>query len=888
MRDWAAYVRAELPALHVNPERESEIVAELAQQLEQTCDDAVAGGATESEAIARALAQLGDWQKLASNIDAEDRRAGLTSGVDGDLRYAVRYLRRNPVFTLVAIATLAFGIGGNTAVFTLADALLLHGLPYPDAQRLVAIETRKSHQAEVEAWTSALDFFDFRERARSYSAVSAISPVWNLTLTGRGPAESLNALYVSAEFFPMLGLNAVLGRTFAPEEDRRATPSQAVVLSHAFWQSHFGGKRNAVGQSIALDSGLYTVIGVLPASFRWAGEPLAGTASPIDVWLPLSSNQIVGTSRGVRFLKVAGRLKPGVTVAQARDEVQEIGTGLASEHPDTNRGYEWSALPLETLVSGRVRTTMLLLAGAVGFVLLMACANVANMLLARAAARQKEIGVRVALGASGFRLVRQLLTEGLVLAIAGGCAGIPLALAAIRFFTAVGPESLVQGQALALDARALIFTSVAVFLSALLAGLPPALRVMRNDVASTLREAGRGLVAGHHRWRALLVAGQLAMALVLLVGAGLLIRSFRNLLEVRPGIDPHNLVAMSTQLPPAAGTPQKRSAIWDRMRAELESTPGVTGAAAVSRLPFAGRNLGTWVFVEGRSVPGEPGSEAEYRVCTPEYFAVMGIPLHAGRLFDAHDDANPRAVALVNETMARRFWPGQSAVGKRIKLGSNPESQPWITVAGVVGDVRHFGLETEPHPELYRPYALNPLSAPVVVVRTRVDAAALMPELTARLRSIDPAMPVYGETLMERLVALSTAQRRFVMMLLAGFALVALAVAGAGIYGLISQVVAQRTAEIGLRIALGASPAAVLRAVLGEGARLMAAGMIAGAAAAAALAWLMRSMLFAMGPLDPISFVVAAAVLAAFAIAACYVPARRATRVDPMAALRQE
>jgi putative ABC transport system permease protein len=887
MRDWAAYVRAQLPALHVKPERESEIIAELAQQLEQAYEDAIAAGASEADAVAKARTYLGDWNRLAQGIEEGDGRDSPWIGALGDARYALRFLRRNPVFTAVAVATLAFGIGGNTAVFTLADRLLLHGLPYLAPESLIAVESHKAQQSDVEPWTSALDFFDFRDRTQSYSAVAAVSAMWNVVLTGRGPAEQLNALYVSAEFFPMLGVDAALGRRFAPEEDRRTTPSTVVMLSHSFWQRRFGGNRDVIGQSLALDAGTYTVIGILPAGFRWTGEPLAGTATPIDVWFPAASNPIVTTVRSVRYLKVAARLKPGITVQQASQEARSIGAALAQQFPGTNRGFEWNVRPLAELVTGRVRTTVLLLIGTVGFVLLMACANVANLLLARAAARQREIGVRVALGASRFRLLRQLLTEGLVLAAMGGCLGIPLAAGALRFLAAVGPDSLLQGQTMELDGRALAFTCAAVFLCALLAGLPPALRATADNIGSALRESGRGLVAGHHRLRAVLVAGQVAVALVLLVGAGLLIRSFRNLLEVRPGIDAHNLIAIATQLPSGARTPDQRKAIWERIRTQVEATPGVVGAAAVSRLPFAGRHLGSWVYIEGRSVPGEPGIEAEYRVCTPGYFGVMGIPLRAGRLFDAHDDAAAGAVVVISEAMARQFWPGQNAVGKRIRVGTNPENTPWITVIGVVGDVRHFGLEAAPRPELYRPYALNPLGAPILVVRTRVDAPALLSELSAKVRAVDPAIPTYNESVMERLVERSTAQRRFVMLLLAGFALAALLVAGVGIYGMVSQAVAQRTAEIGLRMALGATPADVLRMVFREGARLMGAGIAIGSAAAMGLAWLMRGMLFAMRPLDPAAFLAAAGTLALFALAACYVPARRATRVDPMTALRE-
>ncbi len=887
MPDWRRLVRERLPALHVPPERESEIVTELALQLEQAYADAVAGGAGEEEALRRALAQLGDWNKLGRGIDVSERRAGFAAGGLHDLRYALRFFRRNPVFTAIATLTLGFGIGGNTAIFTMVDSLVLRAIPYPAPERVMAIETRKAQQPEIDPWTSAPDFFDFREQSRAFSSIAAISPVWNVVMTGRGRAEQLDALYVSAEFFPMLGVNAAVGRTFAPEEDRRAQRSNVVVLSHGFWQRRFGGGRDAIGQSLNLDGGTYTVIGVLPAEFRYVGAPLAGSATEIAVWFPLASNQLAGSARFLRYLKLAARLRDGVTPAQGREEARRLGAALSVQYPEFDRGFEWDARPLSEQVTGKLRVSMLLLLGTVGFVLLMACANVANLQLARAAVRQREIAVRVALGAGAYRLTRQLLTEGLVLAAVGGAVGLPLAYAGLKLLIAVGPEGLLHAREIRLDGRALLFTSAAVLACAVLAGLPPAWRLVRSQIGSALRKSGRGL-AGGHRVRAALVSTQVAVALVLLVGAGLLVRSFLLLLDVNPGFDGQNVATISTQMPAGASTPALRTTLYRAIRDKLLAVPGVVNVAAVSRLPMMGQNLGSWAFVEGKSVPGQPGFEVEYRVATPSYFATMGIPLRAGRYFDEHDDANASAVLLINETMARKFWPGENAVGKRLKLSSTPERAPWITVVGVVGDVRHFGMDMEPRAEVYRPHAVNPLGAPILVIRTSTDAAALKSTLSAAVRSVDAEIPTYNEFVMRELVERSTTQRRFVMLLLAGFAVAALLLAGVGIYGTVSQAVAQRTQEIGVRMALGASRGAVLRLVFGEGLRMMAAGLAAGGAAAAGLAWLMRGMLFEVRPLDPVAFVAAVTTLAAFGAAACYVPARRATQVDPAIASRQE
>ncbi len=896
MPDWKSYVREHLPPLAASPHRENEIVAELSLQLEQAYQDALAGGASESEACGLAEHQFRDWRALARDIDLAERgpvpalgvRALLFSGLPRDLRYGARLLRRSPGFTAIAVATLAFGIGGNTAIFTMVDRVTLRRLPFPEPSRLMAIETRKAQQPELEPWTSAADFFDIRERTRSFSAVAAISPVWSLVMTGRGDAERLQALYVSAEFFPLLGVNASLGRTILPAEDVRTRPSNVVLLSHSFWQRRFGGSPDVAGQALALDGGAYTVIGVLPVGFRYPGEPLAGAAADIDLWLPLSSNPIVDSDRAVRFLKVIGRLKPGIPPDQAREDLQRVGGALAEQYPDMNRGFEDDLQPLSHQVTGRTYTPMMLLLGAVAFVLLMACANVANLLLGQASTRHRELSVRVALGASRWRILRQLLAEGFWMALAGGAVGIVLAKGGLGLLSALAPPTLVSPGEIVLDFRALWFTAAVVLSCSLLAGLPPALRIARGEIEGALREAGRHWTAGHHRLRTTLVTLQVALALVLLVGAGLLIRSFQRVLNVPAGFDPHHLVTISTQVPQSARTPELRTAVYHRMRDLLQSVPGVESVACVSRLPLMGSNLGSWLFVEGRSVPGEPGFDVEYRVAAPEYFSTMRIPLRSGRLFDQRDSASPGTVLLINEAAARKFWPGQNPVGRRVKLTANPERFPWLTVIGVVGDVHHIGLDTAPRPEIYRPYPVNPLSSPILVIRTAADPALMLSTLAARVRSVAAGAPAYNVFSMETLLDHSTAQRRFVMLLLAGFAVAALLLAGVGIYGTVSWSVAQRTRDLGLRMALGAPPAAALRLVFWQHFRWIAAGIVAGWLAALALTWLMRTLLFEVRPLDTATFALAGVILAAFAVLACYLPARRATHVDPMTALRED
>ncbi len=889
MPDWRDFIRQRLAGLSVGPVRESEIVSELALQMEQAYTEALAVGAGEDEAVRRAEAQFSDWRRLTSDINTAEApvRSRLFGGAGHDLRYTVRVLRRNPLFAAIAVGTLAFAIGGNTAVFTLVDAISLRPLPYSDPARLMAIETHEARQPEIESWTSAADFFDLRSRTRSFSSMAGISPLWYDTLSTSEGAEQLRSLYVSASFFPMLGVRAAQGRTFSADEDRPQVASNVVVLSHEFWLRRLGG-RPVIGKTLVINYADATVIGILPRGFHYAGEPLAGTADDADAWFPLASNQLTNALRGVRFLKVIGRLQPGVSKDLARDDIARTGKWLESEYPASNRGYVMDVKPLETLVQGRFRLASLLLLGSIGFVLLMACANVVNLLLARAAVRQREIPVRAALGASRLRLARQLLLEGAVLAAAGGVAGLAFAYAALKGLVAAAPASVIQGRTIVLDSRALLFTGAVALVCALLAGFPPAWRLAFAEIADLLREGGRGVTAGNHRLRSALVVVQVSVAVFLLVGAALLIRSFQHLLDINPGFDAGRLVTISIQVPGSAPKPAERIATYKLVHDALCAVPGVTSVDAVSRLPLAGMNLGVFLFMEGKSIPGQTGPDVEYRRATPGYFATMGIPLRRGRWFDDRDDANHDPVALINDSMARKFWPGEDAVGKRIKLGPTPERSPWTTIVGVVGDVRHFGLDADPRPEVYSPYALSPLFAPILVIRTAGDPSAMVGTLRSALRAADPAIAAYNIYPVEDLVVRSTIQRRFLMLLLAGFALAAMLLAAIGIYGTVSQSVAQRTREIGVRMALGASPREAVGLVLRDGLRLVLTGLAAGLLSAAALTRLITKLLFEVRPLDPLAFAGAAVVIFGCALLACYIPARRVTRVDPLEVLRYE
>ena len=892
MPDWIAHVRRHLPALGVRPEREAEIVAELAAQLEEAYREALSEGLSETDAASRARGQVRDWTELAAEIRAaeaavppppEPERSGRWwSGLGHDVRYAFRALRLSPAFAAVAIATLALGIGGNTAIFTVVDHLALRGLPYPDAARLMNVEHTKIDQPEVEPWCSIDNLSDFRRRTQTFETVAGISPLWNVVLTQRGETEQLEALYVSAGFFPMLGVRPAAGRLFTDDDDNRARPARVAVLSYRFWMRRFGGSRDVVRKVLDVDSAPVTVAGVLPADFVWRGEPLAGTASRVDLWMPLATNQLANSPRTLRFLKVTGRLKPGVTVEQGREEVRRIGDALTAEFPEANRGLRFAGVPLEAKLGARLRPAVLLLIGAVAFVLLMASANVANLLLARAAARTREISVRIALGASAARLTRQLVAESAALASCGAALGVALAALFLRAILAYGPPALVQTTPISLDLRALAFTIAVAALTALLAGAVPAWRAISVALAGPLRE-GRGSTHRNRTVRSALATAQLAIAVTLLVGAGLLIRSFLHVLAVDPGFDARHVVSISTQLPNTLNPPARRASGADTIRARLLATPGVETVGVVSRLPMLGQNLASFLTVEGRDDGGHP-PEVEFRAATPQYFAAMRIPLKAGRMYDDHFPMTER-VLLIDEIAARRYFAGADPVGHRVRFGSDA-TDPWYTVVGVVGATRHFGLEAEPRPTIYRPTGLNPLGAPIFVIRTAQPPEAAAGTLAQVVRSTYDRLAAYNVFPMQELVDRSTGERRFLMWLLTWFAAAAVLLAGIGVYGAMSQSVAQRRREIGVRVALGASPSDALRLIFHEGFRMAGAGIAIGVALALVVARLGKALLYGVAPADPIVYATAPLVLLVFAALGCWLPARRAARVDPLVTLR--
>ncbi|MEP6540527.1 MAG: ABC transporter permease, partial [Bryobacteraceae bacterium] len=583
--NWNEYVRRRMPALGVRPERESEIVAELAEQMRQAYQEWIALGHSEEEAMSHAEVQVRDWSALGTELRDAERpapRYRFLPGLRHDIRYSLRGLRRNPVFACVAIATLAFAIAGNTAIFAVVDHIALHGLPYPDAARLLAIEHTRVDEPGLESWCAIDNLLDLRKNNQTFQAIAGVSPVWNVVMTGEGEVERLESLFASSDFFPMLGVTPLIGRLFSAADDNRAGAAPVVVLSHSFWARRFGASPAVLGRTLVLDGQPFAIVGVLPRDFRWLGEPLAGTAINIDLWMPLAANQLARSPRTLRFLKVTGQLKPGVSTQQGIDEVRRIGESLTPAFPAANKNLTFTAVPLEQKIAGRVRPAVYLLLATVGFVLLMASANVANLLLARAAGRKQELSIRVALGASPGRLIRQWMTESGVIAILGGGLGVLLAHVFLRLILEYGPPATVKTVPISLDWRAMLFSGGVVMLTAVLSGIVPAWRTMSGPA---LRE-GRGTTKGNRRVRSLLVVTQVTLAVVLLSGAGLLVRSFLQVLKVDPGFNLHNVVSISTQLPAGANTAEQRTNVYHKIRDELLAVPGVTAVAAVSRLPL--------------------------------------------------------------------------------------------------------------------------------------------------------------------------------------------------------------------------------------------------------------------------------------------------------------
>jgi putative ABC transport system permease protein len=802
-----------------------------------------------------------------------------------DLRYGARMLLKRPGFTSIAVITLALGIGANTAIFSVVNAILLRPLPFKESDRLALLWSVNSRDGNMQQPHSILDFNDLKEQSSSFSETAAASGLWLFVLSGGAEPEQIEGQYVSASLFPMLGVAPQQGRVFLPEEDQ-PTGEPAVIISDSLWRRYFGGDPGIVGKTLKLNGNQFNIVGVMPAGFQFLER--------VELWVPAARNMLADSARSVRWLSAVGRLKPDVTIDLAGAEMSTIAKGLEQQYPDTNSGMGARVVPLHQQVTGKVRPALLLLSGAVGLMLLIVCVNVANLLLARSASRRKELAIRAALGAGRARLIRQLMTESVTLSLAGGAAGLLVAIWGVDLLLSLSPAQIPKYNKIGVDLTVLCFTLSVALGAGLLFGLAPALQTTKINLNESLKEGARGTSLSHRRVSNLLVVAQIAMTLVLLIGAGLLVRSFMRLLEVNPGFVTGNVLTAQVLLPSAKyAQPQQRAEFYRQFESRLKALPEVASVGAVTRLPLGAlANVTNFVQIEGQTAQPGRWPEIDFRRASDDYFRAMGIPLRAGRFVTEQDVTSGARLVAINEAMAKRFWPNEDPIGKRLRMGVNPEQSNWQTIVGVVGNVRHMGLEIEPRPEIYLHTLTNPLFAPVVAIRAKSDPQNLIAAVRNAARSIDSDVTLANINTMEKLVSASMAQRRFAMLLLGIFAAIALAISAVGVYGVVSYSVAQRTNEIGVRMALGAGSRDVIGMILKEGMLLALIGAGIGAGAAIALTGLMSgllsSLLFSMRATDPITFAGVALLLGIVTLIACYIPARRAAKVDPMIALRCE
>jgi predicted permease len=806
-----------------------------------------------------------------------------------DFRFAGRVLSKNPGFTAVAVLTLALGIGINTAIFSVVNAILLRPLPYKDPDQLVLLN-HNYPKIDLKASVSAPGYKHYRETAKSFEGLAAMS-FWSANITGEGEPERLQGMMTSANLFPLLRAEAARGRVLLPEEEE-AGRDRVAVITDGLWRRRFGADPNLVGKNVSLNGESYQIVGVMPPDFQFGRE--VGMA--IEIWSPLSftPQQLSMDNIGRENLFVLARLKPGVSFEQAQGEMNAIADALRGQLMPGLTVNDWGLklTPMAEQVVGDIRPMLWMLLGAVGLVLLIACANVANLLLARSAARHKEIAIRTALGAGRGRVIRQLLTESVLLAVVGGALGLLLATWGVDLLLSLNESKIPRASEVGVDLWVLGFTVGVSLLTGVLFGLAPALQASKVDLHDALKEGGRSGSGGMKRGaRSVLVVAEMALALVLLIGAGLLIKSFAQLQQVNPGFRPEGVLSMQLTLPEAKyKEPRQRQEFYRQLMERVRALPGVEAAGATNVLPLSGQNQSGSFNIEGRPVPqGQSPPHGDRWLVTADYFRTMNIPLVRGRYFTEQDGPDAPGVAMVDETMARKYWPGEDPVGKRITFETGPDNQPrWREIVGLVGHVRHKDLEGESRVQYYAPLMQRPNSGIFLAVRTSGDPESLSPAVRGVVREMDKDLPVYKVTTMRQLVSDSMAQRRFSMLMLGIFAVVALVLASVGLYGVLAYSVTQRTREIGVRMALGAQTRDVLKMIVGQGMALALAGVGIGLVIAFAATRLMSSLLYGVTATDPSVFAGVAVLLAGVAFLACYVPARRATRVDPMEALRYE
>jgi putative ABC transport system permease protein len=873
MMEWFNIIRSRLRALFRRESVLRDIEEELRIHVEMETEINIKRGMPPDEARAAALKSFG---ALGRNTERgyDIRGGGWLETVWQDLRYGARILFKQPGFTAIAALTLGLGIGANITIFSVVNAELLRPLPYPDADRLVYLWSVAPAQNILERASAYANVADWRSQNKSFEDIAAFDPTV-VTLTGASEPEQVMSVRASANLFSLLGVAPMLGRTFTADEERQK--ARVVVLSHGLWQRRFGASPNVLGQTLEIDGVSSQVIGVMPKRFR------SGEETPI--WEPhtlFPDWEAQKAQRGTGSWQVIGRLKPQVPLAQAQTEMSAIAQRLEQTYTDANKGLGVNLVPLQLQYTGsNVRLALWMLFGAVVLVLLIACTNVANLMLARGIAREREMAIRMALGAGRMRLMRQLLTESALLALFAGAVGLLIATWGIQALLSFSPPNIRNLDSVAIDAKTLAFTCVVALLTSLLFGLAPALKISQTRPGAALKD-------GHSAMRGLLLITEFSLAALLLAGAGLLLRSFSKLQAVDPGFDPAR--ALHVQLTPRRNsTADQWRVFYQQVSERIAALPGVEAAGLTSEIFISG-NPSELITIEGASSDSSATTRIPFRrdVISGEVFQTLRVPLRKGRFFNAQDNQGATPVTIINETMARRFWPGEEALGKRFKLGAAQSDNSWLTVIGVVGDMRRQGLERQPIAQIFRPYLQSSQRRLILLIRATGEPTQLAPVVRDEIRSIDKTVLISGVSTLESQLAGAVAQRRFQTWLLTLFSALALLLAAVGTYGLIHQLVALSTHEIGTRMALGAQPRDVLRLVIGQGMRLALCGIGIGLLAAFGLTRVLAGLLFGVTATDPTTFIATPLVLLLVALLACYLPARRATKVDPIVALRHE